>query len=187
MSATAKVSVVRTDVREDGIRSAIELLGNKRPPFANQNIVLKPNFNSADPFPAGTHNDTLAALIRLLQEDTPASITVAERSGGSWKSHEVADTKGVRPIFEELDVDYIVLDDLSAEDWALIALEDNHWERGIEVPRLVLDDAIFEQEQIARAVQLGLGIGEPTDMELIGAPDHESQRWLYLILKQLSG
>ena len=305
MSATAKVSIVRAAVREEGIRCAVELLGDERPPFANQNIILKPNFNSADPFPAGTHNDTLAALIRLLQEDTPASITVAERSGGSWKSHEVADTKGVRPIFEQLGVDYTVLDDLSAEDWALIALEGSHWARGIEVPKLVLDaeaivmtcclkthsfgghftmslknavgfvaldsrvdgykymrelhtsphqrsmiaeinqvfrpdlividalsvfitggpsegvlahpglilastdrialdavgvailrnyettpevldGAIFEQEQIARAVQLGLGIAKPNDIELISAPDHESQRWLDLIQKKLS-
>jgi len=139
MSASARVSIVKADVREVGIRSAIDLLGDERPTFAGRDVVLKPNFNSADPFPAGTHNDTLESLIRLLQEDVPASITVAERSGGAWKSHEVADMKGVRPIFDALDVNYIVLDDLAAEDWTLVPLEGSHWERGIEVPQLVLD------------------------------------------------
>ena len=139
MSATVKVSVVKTGHRETGIRTAIELLGEERPSFANLAVVLKPNFNSADPFPAGTHNDTLAALIRLLQEESPAAITVAERSGGSWKSHEVADIKGVRPIFDALGVDYVVLDDLAADDWVRVSLDGGHWERGIEVPRLVLD------------------------------------------------
>ncbi|GAG29744.1 unnamed protein product, partial [marine sediment metagenome] len=75
MSRTAKVSVVTVEDREAGIRSAIELLGSERPAFSGRSIVLKPNFNSADPFPASTHNDTTAAIIRFLQECEAARIT----------------------------------------------------------------------------------------------------------------
>jgi len=139
MSSTKRVSLARTNDREAGVRTVVELLSDERPSFDGKSILFKPNFNSADPFPAGTHNNTLAALLRLLQEDSPASITVVERSGGAWKSHEVADIKGVRPIFDALGVDYVVLDDLSAVDWVRVPLEGCHWERGIEVPRLVLD------------------------------------------------
>jgi uncharacterized protein (DUF362 family) len=139
MSATAKVSIVQSDQRHTGIRSAIELLGNERPDFANQVVMLKPNFNSADPFPASSHNDTVEAIIRLLQEADAASITVAERSGGSAKSHEVADKKGVRAIFETLGAAYVVLEDLAPEDWVALPLNGSHWKKGIEFPRLYLN------------------------------------------------
>lgn len=136
---TAKVSIVQTDQREMGIRSAIELLGSERPVFTNQAVMLKPNFNSADPFPASTHNDTIETIIRLLQESDVASVTVAERSGGSSISHEVADKKGVRPIFDALGAAYVILEDLALDDWVALPLADSHWKRGIEFPRLYLD------------------------------------------------
>lgn len=139
MSVTVKVALVKTEDREAGIRSAIELLGSERPTFSGKNVVLKPNFNSADPFPASTHNDTTAAIIRLLQESGAAKITVAERSGIAWNSHEVADKKGIRPLLDALGADYVILDDLAADDWVRIPLENSHWKRGIELPRLALD------------------------------------------------
>ncbi|MCK5585404.1 DUF362 domain-containing protein [Candidatus Bipolaricaulota bacterium] len=139
MSRTVKVSVVTVEDREAGIRSAIELLGSERPALSGKSIVLKPNFNSADPFPASTHNDTTAAIIRFLQECEAARITVAERSGIAWNSHEVADEKGIRPLLKTLGVDYVILEDLAADDWVHVPLENSHWKRGIELPKLVLD------------------------------------------------
>ncbi len=136
MSHKTRVSIVCTQDRQQGVRTSVELLDEQRPTFAGVSVILKPNFNSGDPFPAGTHNDTLEALIRHLQAADAASVTVVERSGGSWKSHEVADQKGVRPLFEKLGVDYVVLDDLPAEEWIQLPLEGSHWARGIEIPRL---------------------------------------------------
>jgi len=301
---TAKVSIVRSDDREAGIQTAVELLGNECPNLATKNVVFKPNFNSSDPFPASTHNDTSGAIIRLLQERGARSVTVAERSGGSRDSNQVADEKGVRPLFDALGVDYAVLDDLAPEEWVSLPLEDSHWKRGIEIPRLfrdaeavvmtcclkthgfgghftmslknavgivahhspiddypfmkelhssshqrlmiaeinqafrmdmivmdalsafttggpskgtivhpglilastdrvaldavgvailrffettpeVADGAIFEQEQICRAVQLGIGVGSSEDIELVAATDSESQSWLKRIHTQL--
>jgi len=102
-------------------------------------VVLKPNYNSADSFPASTHNDTARILIHLIQEAGAASVIVAERSGGSANSHEVADKKGVRPLFDALGVDYVILDDLSPEDWEHVPVAGGHWAQGIELPRLYLN------------------------------------------------
>jgi len=139
MSVTVKVALVKTEDREAGIRSAIELLGSERPTFSGKSVVVKPNFNSADPFPASTHNDTTAAIIRFLQEGGAAKITIAERSGIAWNSHEVADEKEIRPLLETMGADYVILDDLAANHWVRVPLENSHWERGIELPKLVLD------------------------------------------------
>ena len=134
-----KVSVVRSDDRDAGIRTAVALLGDACDHLVSKHVVFKPNFNSSDPFPASTHNDTTAAIIRLLQQRGVRSITVAERSGGSRDSNQVADEKGVRPLFGMLGVTYIVLDDLAPEEWLALPLEGSHWKRGIEVPRLFVD------------------------------------------------
>ncbi|MBE0634920.1 DUF362 domain-containing protein [Candidatus Bipolaricaulota bacterium] len=134
-----KVSIVRSEDREAGIRAAVGLLGDECPDLAAKNVVLKPNFNSSDPFPASTHNDTTTAVIRLLQESGACSVTVAERSGGSRDSNQVADEKGVRPLFDALGVEYVVLDDLAPEDWVSVPLEGSHWQRDIEIPRLFLE------------------------------------------------
>ncbi|MEW6002372.1 MAG: hypothetical protein AB1638_06980 [Nitrospirota bacterium] len=49
----SKVSLVRTDDRASGIVRAIKLLGIN--PVKGKDILLKPNFNTADPFPGSTH------------------------------------------------------------------------------------------------------------------------------------
>lgn len=52
-----KVSLVKTSDRESGIKKAIELLAVN--PVKGKDVLLKPNFNTADPFPGSTHNETL--------------------------------------------------------------------------------------------------------------------------------
>jgi uncharacterized protein (DUF362 family) len=44
-------------------------------------VALKANFNSADPFPASTHLDTLRAIVQTLKNAGASGITLAERSG----------------------------------------------------------------------------------------------------------
>ncbi len=73
------VSLVRTSDRASGIRRAVEILNLN--PVKGSDVLLKPNFNTADPFPGSTHNDTLISLILQLKNMGAKSITVGERSG----------------------------------------------------------------------------------------------------------
>ena len=68
MPERVRVSLVKTEDREQGVRTAVELLGADEWPFDAVHVVIKPNFNSDDPFPGSTHNDTLRALVGLLRE-----------------------------------------------------------------------------------------------------------------------
>ena len=61
-----KISLVKTSDRELGIKKVIELLGIN--PVKGKDVLLKPNFNTADPFPGSTHNDTLTHLILNLKK-----------------------------------------------------------------------------------------------------------------------
>jgi uncharacterized protein (DUF362 family) len=70
----ARVSVMQSSEREAGVRGAIAALGHN--PVKNKSVLVKPNFNTADPAPGSTHNDTLAALVDQLWEMGAASISL---------------------------------------------------------------------------------------------------------------
>lgn len=129
------VSVVRTADRTQGVRDVLAALGHN--PVRGQEVFLKPNFNTADPCPGSTHNDTLAALVRELWEMGAASIRLGERS---WRpTGQVMAEKGVLPLMHELGVEVIDLDRLPAEDWVLVNPPGSHWPQGFHVARPILE------------------------------------------------
>ena len=75
------VALVRASNRREGVARAMALLNPTG--MAGKRVVLKPNFNSADGGPAGTHDDTLTQLITELKERDARDVTVGESSGPS--------------------------------------------------------------------------------------------------------
>ena len=57
---TTKVALIRTTDRATGVRQAMDLLNIN--PVSGRPVLLKPNFNSADPAPGSTDNDLLRTL-----------------------------------------------------------------------------------------------------------------------------
>jgi uncharacterized protein (DUF362 family) len=131
-----RVSLVRTSEREAGIRRAVELLGIN--PVRGKDVLLKPNFNTADPYPGGTHNDTLRHLIVRLKEMGARSITVGERSGPAATA-DVVREMGVDRLLRELDVGFINFEELPPEGWVRMNPEGSHWRKGFDAARPVLD------------------------------------------------
>jgi uncharacterized protein (DUF362 family) len=108
-------------------------------PVSGKSVLLKPNFNSADPPPASTHPDTLQALVESLQGMGTASITVADRSG-MGDTRAVMRSLGIDYLGQELGFETLAFDDLTdPEDWALVKNDGEHWEGGFPVPRLLLE------------------------------------------------
>lgn len=130
----SKVSLVKTQDRRYGVCTAVSLLKINNP-FQDKEIVLKPNFNSAHPFPGSTHNDTLIALIELLKELGAKKIIVADRSG-MGDTYQVMEAKGIFDLAQELGVEAIPINELPPEEWEHHSLEGGHWKRGVEMPKL---------------------------------------------------
>ncbi|WP_285907387.1 DUF362 domain-containing protein [Pseudodesulfovibrio pelocollis] len=126
------VVIVKTDDRAKGIRAAMAHFDLSR--FQGARIALKANYNSADPFPASTHPDTLRALIETLAETRPASMTLAERSG-MGDTTQVLRSMGVRSLAEELGVEVVVMDDLDAAGYVLFRPVGSQWKRGFLLAR----------------------------------------------------
>jgi uncharacterized protein (DUF362 family) len=131
-----KVSLVNTSDRESGIKKAIELLGIN--PVKGKNVLLKPNFNTADHFPGSTNNDTLTNLILHLRSMEAKSITIGERSGPP-DTADVLKEKGIYDMCEKLDVGLINFEELSSDQWINVKPEQSHWINGFSVAKPLLD------------------------------------------------
>jgi len=131
----SKVAFVKTEDRRIGVKSSISTLGID--PVKNKDVLIKPNFNTADPTPGSTHNDTLMALVDEIWDMGAKSICLGERSYPLTR--EVMDEKGILPLLKQKDVHVIDFDDLEQKDWVEFKPKDSHWENGFRIARPILE------------------------------------------------
>ena len=131
-----KISLVKTSDRESGIKKAIDLLGIN--PVKGQDVLLKPNFNTADPFPGSTHNDTLINSIVHLQKMGAKNITIGERSGPP-DTKSVLKEKGIFDICKKYHIGLINFEELPSHEWIRMRPDKSHWREGFDVAKPVLD------------------------------------------------
>ena len=141
-AATSPVYVVHTTDRAEGIRRGLAALG--APAAQGKRVVVKPNFNSADPYPASTHMDTLGLLVRHLQAAGAREITVADRSG-MGETRRVMERKGVFALASQTGFRAVVLEETPMEGWADERLSGSHWSRGVLFPRLFQEADLIVQ------------------------------------------
>ena len=60
-----EVFILKTSDRATGVPTLLNKIGLDD--YSDKQVALKANFNSADPFPASTHIDTLRALVETLK------------------------------------------------------------------------------------------------------------------------
>lgn len=129
------VALVKTTDRTHGVRASLAGLGNN--PVKGKDVLIKPNFNTADPCPGSTHNETLAALIDELWAMGAKSISLGERSYPV--TAEVMKEKGVIPLLRARDVAIIDFDNLKRQDWIEFRPKDSHWPNGFRIARPIIE------------------------------------------------
>ena len=131
----SKVILAKTRDRKAGVQASLRALGIN--PVKGKNVLIKPNFNTADPAPGSTHNDTLAALIEEIWAMGAKSVSLGERSFPPTK--EVMEQKGVLPILQKLDVRVLDFDDLKKKDWVEFKPKKSHWKDGFRIARPIVE------------------------------------------------
>lgn len=129
----ARVALVRTSSRADGVKRAIALL--KPSAFGGKDLFIKPNFNSSDPTPGSTHVDTLNALVGELRQLGAGPMTIGDRSG-MGVTRDVMSAKDIPALGRDLKVKVVVLDELPDSEWDPIRPSGMHWQRGFAFPRV---------------------------------------------------
>lgn len=134
------VSRVRAedDVNASVARS-LELLGGLGRLIApGDRVMLKPNFNSADPCPGSTDLAFLQAVIELLRE-AGARVVVGESSGPPFTTREIMTRMGAIALLEEMGVPLIIFN-----EHEYVAMETE----GDELNRLVMPRSAYETDKI---------------------------------------
>jgi len=140
--SVGEVFLIKATDRAIGIRKLFEKFNMKS--FSGKQVALKANFNSADPFPASTHPDTLRAIVENLKKDGVGAITLAERSG-MGATRRVLEELGVFELGERLGFRVAVSDELNKSDWVAFNRKGTHWLKGFCIPRLFLDADVVVQ------------------------------------------
>lgn len=117
---------------------AIALLGGLgRGISSGDQVLVKPNFNSPDPFPASTDLAFLEVVVRLLL-DAGAKVTIGESSGGLWRpTRKVFDLLGVPDLARRLGVELIAFDDRSVA-WVRVKVDGDYLSE-VVMPRSAYD------------------------------------------------
>ena len=134
------VYIIEAEKRSKAITQLLDQVDAKR--IKNKQIALKANYNSADPFPAQTHLDTLKHLVKGLQAAGAKDIVMGERSG-MGNTQTVLEQSGVFEQAKKLKLKVQVLNDLPLSGWLHCDVEGSHWDRGFLFAQLFMDaDAI---------------------------------------------
>jgi uncharacterized protein (DUF362 family) len=106
--------------------------------MAGKQVLIKPNFNTADPAPAGTANDTLTQLVKELQERDARSIALGESSGPP-NTGEVMAEKGIPDMANDMGFSVVNFDEIPDADWVHFQPAGTHWPEGFHLPRQVVN------------------------------------------------
>jgi uncharacterized protein (DUF362 family) len=129
------VALVKTDNRKNGVKTSLKTLNMN--PVKGKNVLIKPNFNTADITPGSTDNDTLVALVEEIWAMGAKSISLGERSYPLTR--EVMEKKGILPVLDKLNVNVIDFDHLDEKDWVLFKSKKSHWPNGFRIARPIVD------------------------------------------------
>jgi len=131
-----KIALVKTTDRAKGVQEALRIL--EFAPVKNKRVFIKPNFNTADPSPGSTHNDTLSQLIAEIRNRGASEITVGDRSGPP-ETKKVLEDKGIFDLAKKLDFKIINFEELPENDWVHFNPPGSHWKNGFYLPRPVVE------------------------------------------------
>jgi len=113
--------IASRDIR-DSIDRAIALLGHLGQAIdRGDKVLVKPNFNSPDPYPGSTDLIFLRAVVELLLE-AGTKVTIGESAGGIWRpTRNVFRKLGMFELARYLDVELVAFED-KVNDWVRIKI-----------------------------------------------------------------
>ncbi|MGD0202767.1 MAG: DUF362 domain-containing protein [Candidatus Bathyarchaeia archaeon] len=135
-NSLGEVFILKTTDRATGVPALLNKFGLGD--YSGKQVALKANFNSADPFPASTHLDTLRAIVQTLKNAGASDVTLAERSG-MGDTEQVLEKMGVLALSRELGFKAVVLNNVGKEDWLKVERGGTHWARGFYMAKVFHD------------------------------------------------
>ena len=97
---------------KDAVRTAVDLIGGfDKVIVQDDTVTIKPNLNTADPYPASSDPEFIKALGELLLDAGAGKLKIIESSTMRLSARKVSQEVGLTAIAEELDAELIFLDE----------------------------------------------------------------------------
>jgi len=140
MMLVSKVKVEQ-DLKSSVVR-AVELIGGLGSVVsAGDRVMVKPNFNSDDPYPATTDLEFLKVVVQLLKE-AGANVVVGESSGGIWRpTKRVMERLGALRQVTEMGAEVIAFDE-RAWDWVTVRVDGDY------IKEVTVPGSVYEADKV---------------------------------------
>lgn len=118
------------------VGQAVNFIGGWQKFISSQDrVLLKPNFNTADPFPASTSMDFLRTVIELLKERiNPKEIILGESSTHSLNTRKTFEKLGALELVQELGVKAHIFDE---EEWIKKEIPQGRYLKRATIPKIL--------------------------------------------------
>ncbi|MFW9904684.1 MAG: DUF362 domain-containing protein [Candidatus Thorarchaeota archaeon] len=142
-----EVFLIKTKDRIKGMKAIFSHYKSLFEGLKDKRVVIKPNFNTADPPPASTDIEIIRELITHLKTCGTRKITIVERAGPA-DTHETMEIKGLFTLQNEIGgFDILDLSTLSQSEWVQfkpVHQSDSNWKNGFLYPKFIQSvDAII--------------------------------------------
>ena len=163
------------DIKQS-VKQAIDLIGGiDKAIQPGDNVTLKPNLNTPDPFPASSDPDFIRAIGELILEAGASTLRIVESSTLRTSTRVVAAKVGLDTVAEEIGAEMVYLDE---HDWVKVKFPKGKYLKSgsigkalLETEKLVLAPCI-KTHKLARftgAMKLFVGWIRPRDRLLMHA------------------
>ncbi|MCL4534164.1 MAG: DUF362 domain-containing protein [Bacteroidetes bacterium] len=165
------------------VRRSIDLLGGlSRLVKLGDDVFLKPNFNSTDPFPASTDMPFLRAVVELLREAGARHITVGDCCGRVyWPSRQQMERMGAFQLAKDLDFELLVFEE--SDDYVKVDVGGEYLKE-MHVPRAAYeaDKMVYlpclkthRSARFTTSLKVALGFSAPGDRTMLHAGNLEEK------------
>jgi len=123
---------------KESVKKAVQLIGGLEKAISpGDKVIVKPNFNSDDPFPASSDPEFVKAVVSLLYEAGASKVTIVESSGLPWlPTKRVMEKMGMVKAAEECGAELRILDnrervniEIEGKNWKSVSLAKDILER----------------------------------------------------------
>jgi len=97
-------------------------------------VLLKPNFNTADPFPASTSLDFLGAVIKIVKENNPQEIIIGESCTYFLNTEKICRQKMVPDIIKEQNITWHNFDQ---HKWIKKEIPNGKYYKSVKIPEII--------------------------------------------------
>lgn len=172
MEQKIKVAKIKSGGKlKEEIAKAVDVLGGF-PAFIKKGdvVFLKPNFNTADPFPASTDLPFLKAAVELLYEAGAKLVMIGESSTYTLNTRKILEQRGVFGLQESENPPRVyVLDEL---EWARKEIPQGKYLKAASIPKLLekADKLVYlpclkthSQGRFTASLKLSVGLMKPLE------------------------